>query len=413
MDTIRGRSERILVVESPPRHGKSEHISRYAPAWYLGRYPDHHVLLTSYGDSLARNFGRDARDLLHAHRGWFGIAGVRQDVKAANEWRIVGPITGRGANLAIIDDPIKNAEEAISETVRERIWDWFRSTLFTRLEPDAVIVIVMTRWHEHDLVGKLLAAQGTELAREMNLTIRRLTFRAICEDPSEDPLGREVGEPLWPERLSLAELKTRQAVLAGYWWNSLYQQRPGQYGSSEWPDEYFRDIFADAWPEAFECSCITWDPSKGKNARAGDYSAVVWMGLARGLLWIDAEIERKPITEMCSRLIAMHRASGGQRVGVEGNSFQELVGSELDRVCEDESYPPLPISLINNSTNKQLRISRLGPYLARKKFRVRRSPGGQRLVDQLKAFPFGEHDDGPDALEMATRLIGHVTGLKE
>ena len=166
-----------LLVAMPPRHGKSELCSRYTPAWYLGRFPDRRVILASYEADYAASWGRKARDLLEEHgRTMFGV-GVRQDSHAANRWDLAdhaggmttagvgGAITGRGADLLIIDDPVKSVEEAESDTYRARTWDWWRGVALTRLEPGGAVILVMTRWHEDDLAGRILQEDSGQLAR--------------------------------------------------------------------------------------------------------------------------------------------------------------------------------------------------------------------------------------------------------
>jgi hypothetical protein len=162
------RNQRLLVVW-PPRHGKSQFISRYFPAWYLGRYPDRRVILCGYGDNFASEWGRKVRDLLQEYGpDWFGVA-VRRDSAAADRWNIDGheggmvavgvggAIMGKGADLLVLDDVVKSFEEANSEVYRQKTWDWYISTAFTRLEPGGSVLLIMTRWHHDDIAGRLLA----------------------------------------------------------------------------------------------------------------------------------------------------------------------------------------------------------------------------------------------------------------
>jgi predicted phage terminase large subunit-like protein len=204
-------------------------------------------MLCSYAAEFAASWGRKARDITDEHGPYvFGVK-VREDVAARDEWEIEktfdggqtwqrteggmktagvgGPITGRGADLIIIDDPIKNAEEAFSETMREKVWDWYSSTLYTRLEPNARIVLIMTRWHEDDLVGRLLTQmkEGGEKWEIINLP-------ALAEE--NDLLGRPVGEPLWPERYDKAFFEAWRKEHGEYWFSALYQQRPTPVGAA-------------------------------------------------------------------------------------------------------------------------------------------------------------------------------------
>ena len=157
LETICGRSPPLLVIEAPPRHGKSELISHYLPAWYLGTHPDRQVILTGYESSFARTWGRKARGLLEEWgEALFGVR-VRGNLRAANDWGLEGfrggmltagaggPLTGRGAHLLIVDDPIKNSSDACSEVLRDRLWDWWESTASTRLEPGGCAIVIATR----------------------------------------------------------------------------------------------------------------------------------------------------------------------------------------------------------------------------------------------------------------------------
>lgn len=228
-DTIEQDDGR-LIVTMPPRHGKSELCSKYLPAWYLGTFPDRRVMLTSYEAEFASKWGRDARNLLEDHGGIFGVQ-LAGDSSAAHRWEIAGhgggmvtagvggPITGKGANLLIVDDPVKNAEEANSITYRQKAWDWYQSTAYTRLEPKAAVIVIQTRWHEDDLTGRLLkeAQQGGDKWRVIN-------FPAIAN--ANDLLGRQPGAALWPERYNERRLDKIRRAVGDYVWSALYQQEP-------------------------------------------------------------------------------------------------------------------------------------------------------------------------------------------
>lgn len=414
MDTIHKRPEGILVIEAPPRHGKSEFISKYLPAWFLCRYPEKRVILTSYEANFARSWGRKARGLIEEHGWeWFGVT-VSREQQSAVDWEIAGhaggmvtagvggPLTGRGADLLIVDDPIKNAEQAVSELVRSNQWDWWQSTASTRVEPGGVIIVIQTRWHQDDLTGRLLTD-----AQEEGQAVRRLRLPAIAED--DDPLGRSPGEALWPERWPIEALERRRKATDVYWWNSLYQQRPSQHGRTEWPASYFGPhIWTDDFRLPFDMSAIAIDPSKGRDQKRGDYAAVVFVGLRGGLLYVNAWIDRQPADVIVANAIEMQTELQADRVALEANAWQDLLAPEIDRQCAELRVPPMPLQLVENRVQKELRISRIGPYLARKQLRFADTTYNRLLVRQLEDFPLGEHDDGPDALEMAIRLLGQI-----
>lgn len=167
-----GKIDRLAIF-CPPRHSKSELASRRFPAWYLGRHPDHQVICCSYGDELAMDFGRNVRDIVEGqeYSSLFPGTSIRADSRSAERWQtdqggvyvsagVGSGITGRGAHIALVDDPVKNREEADSETHRRRVWNWFTNVLYTRLMPGGAVILIMTRWHEDDLAGRLLEAES-------------------------------------------------------------------------------------------------------------------------------------------------------------------------------------------------------------------------------------------------------------
>lgn len=226
MDLVEGRSSR-LIVTMPPRHGKSLLCSLYFPAWFLNKYPDRRVILCSYGDDFASEWGRKVRDLIKGHQEELAIT-VNEASKAADRWDVQGhkggmktagvggQITGRGAHLMIIDDPVKDAAEAHSATIREQKWDWWRTTAHTRLEPGAVVVVIQTRWHEDDLTGRILKDHPEDW--------EVINLPALAEE--NDPLGRQPGEALCPERYDENALGAIRTAVGNQAWSALYQQKP-------------------------------------------------------------------------------------------------------------------------------------------------------------------------------------------
>ncbi|MAS82729.1 MAG: terminase, partial [Legionellales bacterium] len=209
----RGEIKR-LIITMPPRHGKSRLCSIEFPAWYLGRDPTRTVIMSSYGDSLSLKHSREARDRCRGvpFQKTFPQAKANNKNQSKNTWGFMdggtysattvgGGMTGLGADLLLIDDPHKNRQEAESKLVRDRIWDWFTSTAFTRLSRNGAVVIVMTRWHVDDLVGRLLSDDYTEKLKEVGheQAWELVELPALAEEPN-DICGRKVGEALWKER---------------------------------------------------------------------------------------------------------------------------------------------------------------------------------------------------------------------
>ena len=241
----RGEQVKALIT-MPPRHGKSQRAARWAPLWYLAQHPDHRVMIASYGADLAQEHSRWIRDAINTYGHEIGIA-LHAGSKAAHRFDLADPITGerlrgglvaagvgggltgKGAHLAIVDDPIKDAADAESPTLRKRLWSWWTAVINTRLEPTGSILVIQTRWHEQDLAGRLLEGVDADDWIKVDLP-------AVC-DSADDPLGRPIGAALWPSRFNRRTLaKFRRAVGERVWW-SLYQQkpRPLEGGVWEWP----------------------------------------------------------------------------------------------------------------------------------------------------------------------------------
>lgn len=408
--------EWILSVELPPRHGKSEFLSKYTPAWFLCRYPTRHVLATSYAAQLAHRWGRASRSLVEEHGPQFGVY-TDPARRAAAEWTILqhgggmlsagvgGPLTGRGFDLGIVDDPIKNAEQALSPTISEKHWDWWQSTFLTRRHPGGVIVLVGTRWGEHDLQGRV----QREAEKEYGLPVRVLRLPAIAEH--DDPLGRDEGEALWPDMWPRQHLEAIRDASEPYWFNALYQGAPESHRMAEWPAKYFgwQTVFSE-WPRPDETvlRVMTLDPALGRSATS-DYSAITYAAVAKGgQVYVDASIERRDISRMVADTIDGFGWFKPDVFGMETNGFAAL--EELLVQSTGGVLPPL--ATITQHVDKVARIKlSVGPMLRHDRLRfLKGSIGAERLLEQLRAFPKHAHDDGPDSLEMALRIAREYEG---
>jgi len=220
----------------PPRHGKSELTSRRFPPYVLGRNPDKEIISASYGANLAVDFGREVRNTVASQRfaALFPSVRLAPDSTAKDRWHTNGrggyvaagvgtSITGRGANILNIDDPVKDRAEAESETVRDSIWAWYRSTAYTRLEKDAAVILTMTRWHEDDLAGRLLEQAQIDGDK----------WDVLCL-----PAFSPEGGALWPEKYDAAALNSIRRVLELREWGALYEQNPRPSGSSFFDVQY-------------------------------------------------------------------------------------------------------------------------------------------------------------------------------
>jgi hypothetical protein len=241
LEAVMRRELDRLAIMLPPRHGKSELASVNYPAFVLGNCPDKRIILASYGDSLARRFSRRARNLLLDSRSPFPAIRPARGSSAVNEWDIKGhrggmtaagvggPITGKGADLLLIDDPVKSRASADSETERENVWEWYTNDAYTRLEDGGRVVMIGTRWHEDDLIGRALNGDDEWHA---------ISLPALAE--ADDPLGRQEREALWPEKYSVEDLERRQRNIGSRAWVSLFQQRPAPAEGAILKDHWWR-----------------------------------------------------------------------------------------------------------------------------------------------------------------------------
>jgi predicted phage terminase large subunit-like protein len=263
-----------------------------------------------------------------------------------------------------------------------------------------VVIGIMTRWHEDDIFGRLLKGGGQ---------IRRLTLPALAEPG--DVLGRQPGEALWPERYPVQRLEQMRRERSEYWWRALFQQRPGKWGESKWGQDLGDRVTAARWPDAFEFGVVAVDPSLGADDRKGDYSAIVFVGRASGRLWVDADIRRRSETEIAADAVGMYAKHRANLMVLEGNGFQRVLGESFQSAAMSHGIM-LQLQTIVNTGNKILRLSSLGPLLAADMFRFSDSQGSRLLLDQLGEFPRGDHDDGPDALEMAVRTLNGIAATE-
>ena len=420
-----------VIITLPPRHGKSRETSIEFPAWVLGRHPDLNVMITSYAAELAEDFSRLARSRLADIGPIFGVK-VSKESGAANRWGIArhpyggmiaagvaGPISGRGAHIAIIDDPHKNWQEAMSDTVRDTAWDWYRSTLRTRLAPGAAVIVIGTRWHEDDLVGRLLGQQhdleleviGRYLGGcdgDLDEATRRakadpswdaierwtvINIPAICEVADSDPLGREVGEAIWPKMYPVQYLEQTKVALGGYLWNALYQQHPAPLEGGIIKRGWWR--WYDECPEMEEV-IQSWDLTF-KEGTGSDYvCGQVWGRVGADKYLLDMINERM---DFLATMSAIRRMS-------------EKWPTSYTKLVEDAANGPAILSVLKREIPGMLGVVPKGSKVARAMavsadiesgnvFLPRNLTQIGEFIEQCAGFPNVAHDDMVDACTQA------------
>ena len=392
----RGEIKRLLI-EAPPRHSKSELASRRFPAWWLGRHPEQQVISASYNDALATDIGRDVRNLVRepAYSKTFPGVGLAADSTAAGRWHtaqggsylatgVGGTMTGYGAHLAVIDDPIKNREEADSQRVRDAVWDWYVSTLYTRLMPGGAIVMMMTRWHEDDLAARALASEDWH----------RLTLPAI----STDAEGNE--SALWPAWYPLEELHRIRDVLPARDWHSLYMQEPraeqGTYCQREWFANRY-DKAPDPLNVYIVSDLAVTEPGSGRDP---DYTEHGVFGLGADdtlyvLDWWSGQVTADVWIEELLRLVKRWSpVCWFGEGGVIARATEPLLRRTMRErriYCRTEYVTPI------NDKEIRGRAFQGRAHAGRVRF-----PAGEawadRVIEQCVRFPGGRHDDAFDVM---------------
>lgn len=296
IDIANGETDRVAIF-MPPRRGKSRRAARWGALWYLRKFPHRRVAIASYGAELAEEHSRWVRDQIVAYNGADGVPNLgltlKSGSKAGNRFGLAGSdeggmlaagvggaLTGRGANLIIIDDPVKNREEADSATLRKKAWDWYTTVARTRLEPGGAIILIQTRWHEDDLGGRLVGRQEDQW--------HVLSLPELAES-DDDLLGRSRGEPLWPERYDLADDERTRKDLGGRDWTALYQQRPAPPEGAVFRYSWIRHVEPADYDSPMSSPTLTVvgvDPASTSGDSADDTGIVV---AARGSQWYEGK----------------------------------------------------------------------------------------------------------------------------
>lgn len=388
----RGDLDRLMIA-MPPRHGKSQLASRLFPAWCLGRNPHTQIIAASYNSDLAMDFGRDVRNIVGSDEfeGVFPGVSLATDSKAANRMNTnkggayiaagVGTaVTGRGANIALIDDPFKDRAEADSERQRDNVWSWYQSTLYTRLMPNGRIVVINTRWHEDDLSGRLL--NGNDKWTVLDL-----------------PAINDAGEALWPEWYPIPALERIKANIGAREWSALFQQKPqpddGNFFVRDWFKEWTvkpaLNIYASSdYAVTDEGGDWTVFCIWGVDPDGNLYRLAMWKVQANPMVWIEKQCEMirqwKPL--------AWFGEAGVIQKAIEPMLRRRMI--ETKSMCR--------LEWISSISDKPTRA---------RAFQARAEMGkvffeqGADISEFLK-FPAGKHDDEVDCATMMGRVLDEV-----
>lgn len=397
-----------LIVEMPPRYGKSESISRHFPAWVLGQLPDTPIILTSYGATLARRNSRSVRNLIKRdeYRQIYPHIELSADKKAAQEWTLAryeggmiaagvgGGITGHGGELIIIDDPIKSRAEAESETYRERLKDWYQNDLYTRLEEPGAIILMNTRWHYDDLAGWLLGDNVDGWTR--------ISFPAIAGE--DDPLGRAIGEPLWAVRHSAEKLARIAEQMGDYAFSALFQQSP-QMGRGT--------LF-----DALKLSANVVDEAPNRIVEMVRFYDLAITAKSRSSYTVGLKLGRMADGEMIVLDVwRVQREAPDVHQGVVQNALldsnkvrirleAEKAGLvEWQNLLRDERFHGYIIESDPPQGDKYTRATPIAGRANAGKLKLLKAPWNRAFIEELAIFPNGSTNDQVDALSGAYKMF--------
>ena len=399
----RGECKR-LIINMPPRHTKSEFASYLLPAWFLGKFPHKKVIQASHTAELAVGFGRKVRNLVDSdvYHDIFPDLNLQSDSKAAGRWNtskggdyfaigVGGAVTGKGADVLIIDDPHSEQEAAMAASnpeVYDKVIEWYTSGPRQRLQPGGSIVIVMTRWSQRDLTGQVLKAAAQRSGEDWEV----IEFPAIM--PS--------GNPLWPEFWSLEELEALRNELPNAKWQAQYQQNPVGNESAIVKRDWWQ-VWEEDRPPACEYILQTWDTAFEKNNRA-DYSAGTTWGIFKNdedhgnsnIILLNTYKKRVEYPDLKRDVLKEYNTYEPDGVLIE----KKASGAPL---IYDLRAMGIPVQEFTpgKGQDKVARLNAVSDIIASGKVWVPNTRWAEELVDEIAEFPSGEHDDLVDATTLA------------
>lgn len=426
MDRVFAGELNRVIIMMPPGSAKSTYATVRAPAYLLGRYGKKGVISASYNDTLAEQFGRKVRNLVasEAHQEVFPNSALSPDSRAKGEWEtteggfyfacgVGSGVTGRRADVIIVDDPIKSRQEADSKLIRDKTWQWYTTDLRTRGKPGYAIVLIQTRWHEDDLAGRILPEKWAGESGYVTARDGEQWF-VLCvpaQAAANDPLGRAVGEWLWPEYMTADHWRlTKQIYEAESGsirdWNALYQQRPtaedGIYFRREWfegrrfkmgdqPTECVRYMSIDgALSEekgADSTEIAEWDVDQHGNIYAVNW----WTGQKNPSDWVDTLIDRIAVGQPIYLVY--------ERANLEQTALPFLMKRMQERGIMVATHA------LTSHGDKQAKTQSFQAMQSSGRVYWPLTTWAERVIDQLLRFPAGKHDDCVDACGNMGRFL--------
>lgn len=422
MEVVNGRCKR-LIIQMPPRSGKSRLVSELFPSWVLGRAPSKEIILASYSEGLSKEFGGRSRDLAKetVFKAIFGNE-LRKDKRSMGNWALTGTdhgkggmrsvglngsITGKGANIFIVDDPIRNRKDADSKGIRDTIWQNFRSAVDTRLTPNDSIIIVLTTWHLDDLIGRIRAnLKEHRLTLEKRWDIIKLPALAI-EDERWEANGaiykRKTGEALWESHFPKEFLLEKKRDIGVVEFSSLYQQMPISAETQIFSPEKFKYRNEEDLVGKESLRYLTIDPSIGSGNRS-DWTGFCDNRVDRDNFWnIMGWHKRMDPKELIDTIFALQIKNFYDRIGIEETMYEMAIRPFLQQemIRRNEFLPLVQLKHLQRSKN-----SRIGDlesrYASGRIFHL--THNCKDMEEELLTYPKGVHDDIIDAVAYQIQL---------
>jgi len=404
-----------LAFNEPPRHSKSMSITETFPSYYLGHFPEDRTIEASYGSLFAHKFGKKNKEKIQLYGKELFDIELEKGNQSTTDWGINGTrggmisrgilagITGEGADLMIIDDPIKNREEANSETYREKLWQEWIDTLSTRLHPGAIVIVILTRWHEDDLQGRLL---NPEYGRVLPWDVYNLPLEA----EEDDILGRKPGEPLWPDRYGYDFIEERKNYPNSF--NALYQGRPTAQEGNMIKREWFENdinwyIPTPEFLNKMPILCMSVDATFKDTSKSDKVDIQIW-GKARNSFYLvdnmNARMDFLATLQAIKNFKAQYPNIGMIFVEDKAN------GSAIINVLSQELTGIVPVNPLGG---KESRVQSVLPYLVSNVKLPRNKSFTQSMLQEWYAFPNGTHDDSVDSMTQAISQMIYFYGEVE
>jgi predicted phage terminase large subunit-like protein len=413
-----GRLKR-LIITFPPRHGKTELATKRLPAWFIGRTPWKHIAVGTYNATFAEDLGRAVKEIVNSDRFQeiFPKAILKKDSQAADRQDTTlggalyfvgrgGAITGRGADLIIIDDPIKNSEEADSAIIRQQLWDWFNNDIMSRFMTDqGAAIVIQTRWHEDDLVGRLTDPTNPCYVAEEAAQWKIINIPALAGE--DDVLGRAPGAPLWPDRFGVEYLMAfKRRNPRGF--NALYQQRPTPDDGDFFKADHIVEYLPDDRPPLEKLRVYMASDHAVATKQENDRTCIVVVGVdANDNIWVlDCFWKRAKSDEVVEKLIDLHVRWKPLRWWAEDDHITKSIGPFLKkRMTERKVW--FGHSKVNAYADKQKKAQALQGRMSQQMVLFpKKATWWQDARDELLKFPRARHDDFVDAMSTIGRGLG-------